>query len=286
MKTGYKNWLEPGWEQKVKLIILSSLQATKPIADWIMLVESTNALLISHPCILSTNYLCNHIQSHIHADTMTTSTMAELHLIIHYEKYKCGLKILDNTWIHADELLKVTVKQMMGTSLAMTTTTTMHNTNTTSTTVSTGSTDGSIPRPSNYCPLTTIERNLLMEHGGCFFCHHFYVGHIAPACTQLFSKKVLYHPLTEADTLGAKKCNKSKKFKAAPAAAKGEHKSGSPTGTCGFIHGKPIGQVTHRSEFQGSLTATCITTCLFSHYVYLCLHSLSLLPTTIHMNVP
>src|ERR1700676_1421621 len=32
--------------------------------------------------------------------------------------------------------------------------------------------------------------------------------------------------------------------------------------------------------------ATCIATCLFSHYVYLCLHSLFLLPTTIHMNVP
>ena len=30
---------------------------------------------------------------------------------------------------------------------------------------------------------------------------------------------------------------------------KGEHESGSSTSTCGFIHGKPTGQVTHRSEF-------------------------------------
>ena len=31
--------------------------------------------------------------------------------------------------------------------------------------------------------------------------------------------------------------------------AKGEHESGSSTSTCGFIRGKPTGQVTHRSEF-------------------------------------
>jgi hypothetical protein len=30
---------------------------------------------------------------------------------------------------------------------------------------------------------------------------------------------------------------------------KGEHESGSLTSTCGFIRGKPTGQVTHRSEF-------------------------------------
>jgi len=37
---------------------------------------------------------------------------------------------------------------------------------------------------------------------------------------------------------------------------KGEHESGSPTSTCGFIHGKPTGQVTHRSESLGG-TGLC-----------------------------
>ena len=41
-----------------------------------------------------------------------------------------------------------------------------------------------------------------------------------------------------------------------PAAPKGEHKSGSPTSTCGFIRGKLTGQVTHRSEFLGG-TGLC-----------------------------
>ena len=38
-------------------------------------------------------------------------------------------------------------------------------------------------------------------------------------------------------------------FQSCSFVVKGEHESGSPTSTCGFIHGKPIGQVTHRSEF-------------------------------------
>jgi len=37
---------------------------------------------------------------------------------------------------------------------------------------------------------------------------------------------------------------------------KGEHESGSFTSTCGFIRGKPTGQVTHRSEFLGG-TGLC-----------------------------
>jgi hypothetical protein len=50
MKSIHKNWLDPGWEQQVKLLILSSSQGSKPITDWIMLAESTNALLLGHPC--------------------------------------------------------------------------------------------------------------------------------------------------------------------------------------------------------------------------------------------
>ena len=102
MKSVHKNWLDPGWEQEVKLLILSSSQGSKPIADWIMLVESTNALLLSHACALSTNDLCNHIQSHIHPDTMTAATTAKLHLVTNYKKYKHMLKVVDDTHVQAD----------------------------------------------------------------------------------------------------------------------------------------------------------------------------------------
>jgi hypothetical protein len=100
-------WLNPGWEQEVKLIILRSSQGSTPISDWIMLVESTNALLQGHACALSEADLHNHISSHIHPNTMIAATTAETHLIDDYEKYKWALKVIDNTRIHADELLKV-----------------------------------------------------------------------------------------------------------------------------------------------------------------------------------
>jgi hypothetical protein len=53
MKHIRDSWLDPGWEQEVKLAILASHQGDTPIADWIMLVESTNALLQGHTCHLS-----------------------------------------------------------------------------------------------------------------------------------------------------------------------------------------------------------------------------------------
>jgi hypothetical protein len=113
MKHVRDSWLEPGWEQDVKLSILVSHQGNTPISDWIMLLESTNALLLNHVCKLSDDDLRNHIQSHIHPDTMTAATVAELHLITEYNKYKHALKVIDDTRIRADGLLKAAVKQMM-----------------------------------------------------------------------------------------------------------------------------------------------------------------------------
>jgi hypothetical protein len=87
-----QSWLEPGWEQDVKLTILASHQGSTPIADWIMLLELTNALLQNHVCKLSDTDLRNHIQSHVHPDTMTAATVAELHLIVEYEKIQARLE--------------------------------------------------------------------------------------------------------------------------------------------------------------------------------------------------
>jgi hypothetical protein len=113
MKHIHEAWLEPRWEQEVKLAILASHQNNNPISDWIMLLESTNALLNGHVCKLSNADLRNHIQSHVHADTMTAATTAELHLIVEYKKYKRRLKVIDDARIRADELLRAAVKQMM-----------------------------------------------------------------------------------------------------------------------------------------------------------------------------
>ncbi|KIM81331.1 hypothetical protein PILCRDRAFT_8699, partial [Piloderma croceum F 1598] len=81
MATVRESWLEPRWEQDVKLTILASHQGSTPIADWIMLLEATNTLLHNYICKLSNTDLKNHIQSHVDPDTMTTASIAELHLI-------------------------------------------------------------------------------------------------------------------------------------------------------------------------------------------------------------
>jgi hypothetical protein len=113
MTAVYESWLKPGWQQEVKLLILNLSQGTTPVTDWIMLLESTNMMLEGHPCKLSTNSLHNHIQSHVHADTMTTSTQAKLYLEMNYEKYKCDLKVVDDVCVCAEELLKNTVKALI-----------------------------------------------------------------------------------------------------------------------------------------------------------------------------
>lgn len=205
MKSVRENWLDPGWEQEVKLLILSSSQGSKPIANWIMLVESTNALLLSHTHALSMNSLCNHIQSHIHPDTMTAATTTELHLVTDYKKYK--------------HMLKAAIHQMMSTFI--TTSNSMakcsHNPHTSmnSSATSTINVDRPTSCSSNHCPpLTAGEHSLLVEHSGCW-C--FYCDHIAPTCTNGFSDKSSYKTLTEADTLAAKKHN-SRKDHTTPAA--------------------------------------------------------------------
>jgi hypothetical protein len=209
MKSIHENWLEPGWEQEVKLLILSSSQGSKPIANWIMLVKSTNALLPGHTCALSTNNLCNHIQSHIHQDTMTASTTAELHLITDYNKYKRALKVIDDARIRANELLKSAVKQMMTTSLTTASSLSKHSRPTATNNITTSSQqDVTTSCGSDRCPpLTVAERALLTEHSGCFHCRQFYADHFVPACTNGFPEKANYHTLTEADALAARKQN-------------------------------------------------------------------------------
>lgn len=113
MKTNFsaQHWSEPGLEQEVKLVVLTSHQGNSAISNWIMLLESTNTLLNSHVCKLSDNNLHNHIQSHVHPDMMTAATTAELQLIASYDKYKCSFKVVDDARIRADDLLCAAVKE-------------------------------------------------------------------------------------------------------------------------------------------------------------------------------
>ena len=206
-----KSWLEPGWEQNVKLVILTSHQGITPISDWIMLLKSTNALLNGHACKLSDEDIWNHIQSHIHPDTMTATTTAELHLIASYEKYKHSLKVVDDARVGVDDLLRSAVKQMMSQLTSVHRTAITHFKD-----ASSSSSSGIAINPSVTCApdrlpaLNAAECALLMEHEGCFKCCCFYVTHKSADCPEGFPNKSSYSTLTEADALNAKKHQKKK----------------------------------------------------------------------------
>jgi len=85
-------WLIKGWEQKVKPFILGSMQGPTPINDWICLIESTNILVINAPFQLTNAKIHNHIDSHLHPDTMELVHDNDLHLITNCLKYKRALK--------------------------------------------------------------------------------------------------------------------------------------------------------------------------------------------------
>ena len=113
MTTVCANWLDPGWEQEVKLLIFSSSQGSMPVLDWIMLLECTNTLIKGSTCKLNDAKLRNHIQSHVYPDTMSAVTHTELHLIVDFPAYKHGLRTIDDTRVQVDELLQAPIKQMM-----------------------------------------------------------------------------------------------------------------------------------------------------------------------------
>jgi len=180
MTTVRANWLDPGWEQEVKLLILSSPQGSMPISDWIMLLECTSTLIKGTTCKLNDTKLHNHIQSHVHPDTMSTATHTELHLIVDFPAYKCGLRTIDDAHVRADELLQAPVKQMMTSTVTAThhiNSCTMHNyTNNASSSNNNNNstlTASSSVSSSRVPTLTSNECTLLQEHDGCFKCHNF-----------------------------------------------------------------------------------------------------------------
>ncbi|KIM76347.1 hypothetical protein PILCRDRAFT_12787 [Piloderma croceum F 1598] len=129
---------------------------------------------------------------------MATTTVAELHLLVTYKKYT-------RSCIHASDLLKAAMRQMMhqlganrrpivshGLSSSLATTSTIVNTPSTCTL-------DCLP------PFTAAERALLVEHEGCFKCLHFYTNHKSADCPNGFPNKLSYAPLTEAQALAMKK---------------------------------------------------------------------------------
>jgi hypothetical protein len=221
MKLVRANWLNPGWEQDIKLLILTSSQGTYRVSDWIMLLECTNALIKGTSCELTDAELRNHIQSHVHTNTMSSATHAQLHLILDYNAYKRALRTVDNVRIHTDELLQTAIKQMMtSTVLAACCANpriTYNYSNSAPIFNNTYNAGASSIATTRVPALTTTEHTLLQENDGCFKCRVFYAEHTSQNCPSAFPDLATYRTLSAADALSTKRQN-NKRAKTTPSA--------------------------------------------------------------------
>jgi hypothetical protein len=142
---------------------------------------------------------------------MTATTTAELHLIASYEKYKHSLKVVDDTRVGVDDLLRSAVKQMMSQLTSVHRTAITHFNDASSSSSSCIAINPSVTHAPDRLPaLNAAECALLMEHEGCFKCCRFYMTHKSADCPEGFPNKSSYSTLTEADALNAKKHQKKK----------------------------------------------------------------------------
>jgi hypothetical protein len=136
------------------------------------------------------------------------ATVAELHLITEYSKYKRALKVVDDACIRADDLLRAAVKQLVTQPLNNCKVHSSHNPNSTATIPNPAATG---TRSLDRTPaLTPTERSLLIAHDGCFKCCVFYTSHKSADCPDSFLDKSSYVPLTEMDAMITKKCQGKK----------------------------------------------------------------------------
>ena len=197
-----KHWLPAGWEHNVKCVILSSSQGNSPVADWIRLLESTNAVLVSTTSHLETANLRNHIETHLHPDTQIAAHLAKTHLILDYATYVRAIKLINDVRIRQAALLQEAVSHMY-----VPANSSRHDrpprvaaTNTSPTTATANNVGDCLPA------LTAFERTLLQNNKGCFKCWVPFAEHLSRNCPTGFPDKANYKPLMEADIVLTKKC--------------------------------------------------------------------------------
>ena len=180
------------------------------MADWICLLESTNAVLIGTTDHLSPEMICSHIETHLHVDTLVASRLAEVHLIKLYADFCKAIKLVDDMHIRNTLLLQQAVVHMLPTNTSNTTHCEHPTRNYTVTAVP--MTTANIAR---LPPLTEAERALLVEYAGCFKCCRFFTPHVSCDCDRGFPGAVGYKTLTEVDAKVAKRLQGGKQAKVA-----------------------------------------------------------------------
>lgn len=193
------HWLSSDWDLKAKNELARKRQRDDDsFKDWIVRMETLNAILKDTPAHKKEAELRNHIESLMCDRLSTLAIAAGVSSQASYRDWREKLVLLDNERLaNAAEITRVTSRARQAVSRPTQST----SSSTTSTSTFARNTNREKDHPP---PLTDSERNLLYKYFGCFKCRRFFAGHRGKECRNPPPKGEGYRELTEDDGLKAK----------------------------------------------------------------------------------
>ncbi|KAI0083200.1 hypothetical protein BDY19DRAFT_900664 [Irpex rosettiformis] len=190
-------WLPSDWDVKARNTLTRCRQTNEDnFKDWVVKIETLNAVLKDTASYKSESDLRNHIESLVCDRLAQLAISAATSSIVAYRDWREKMIILDNERLaNAAEITRVSARAKGATQKNP-----PANNNSSST---------SFGRFNN-CerehppPLTENERALLFKYHGCFKCRRFFAGHRQRDCKNAPPKGVGYKELSEDDALKAK----------------------------------------------------------------------------------
>lgn len=162
-------WLEMGWEKKMKLRILGMRQGSTPFRDWAIEIQSLNAILTGLPSHLSSDAIRDHLTVNMtrnlveHFDSLYPTDITV------FAEWITALSRLDETLTH--EQCRLVAAAQAAAQTAVRQERTQRNTTTaTQRTAAAGGTSTSGGTRTKCPSLLESEKALLRANSGCFKC--------------------------------------------------------------------------------------------------------------------
>ena len=174
-------WLPHNWEQNIRSKILSARLYPKKqqFKDWAAAVQSLNVSLCGTPSHLNDEHIHLQLEAGLNEDLQTTVRDAKAHETLSLHPWIALVKDLgDRRIIQCKHVAEAVEEAMRSNKKPFQLSSRYANTTDTKTTsASTSTTTHNFP-----LRLTEEERQLLVEHAGCFKCRKFYAGHCTHQC--------------------------------------------------------------------------------------------------------
>ncbi|KAJ7765918.1 hypothetical protein DFH07DRAFT_737532 [Mycena maculata] len=210
-----KKFLRPDWDVHTRALILSSrMKDDKTFSEWVVTLQSLQALLVGTTHAVNDQHLCHTLEANMvpdlrldYAKHKAANTIAEDqfdHWVLAvieldeervYEDQKQQRRIAEEKRKAADDGECPTKKVFADSNKV----------NGASSSKPPSSTSSTAPSGKNCPPLTVEERQLLADNDGCNRCHKFFAGHCTTECKEDFPSGTNYCIRTQADVDAARK---------------------------------------------------------------------------------